>query len=417
LDSIEIDRPHALAAFQTRVRLAQARLAVMTGANDADRRVAFTLHLAVRQEAELYATAARLLQASLRDHESVSVAVERAANSSPASLALVAEVIADGLGNLSQEAAAVVAADAELRPTRWREPLRRTLADGDDASKLAAGAILDIVGERSDVSPLRRVARELRALPGSSMLGRGLARRLAARVFVEDQGRVQLSIGADLIPGTVIRRKVLALLCFLLTRPDMSATRDQVLDALWPDLEPVVGVNSLNQTVYFLRRVFEPSFTEETSPAYIHHDSDVLWLDPELVDSRSRRARLAMHAAEKEASPQNIDALSEAYRGRFALDFAYEEWAAPLRDSMHAAYLEIMERAIAADTHAGAFDRAITLARRAMEADPDAEQIELSLLLLYRRTGAHSAAAEQYAHYATVLRNDLGIEPPPLESL
>ena len=57
------------------------------------------------------------------------------------------------------------------------------------------------------------------------------------------------------------------------------------------------------------------------------------------------------------------------------------------------------------------------MARRAIEVDPDAEQIELSLLKLYRRTGAHAAAAEQYTHYAAVLKNDLGIEPPPLESL
>jgi len=84
---------------------------------------------------------------------------------------------------------------------------------------------------------------------------------------------------------------------------------------------------------------------------------------------------------------------------------------------MHAAYLEIVERAVLADTSGGAFDRAIALARRAIEVDPDAEQIELSLLKLYRRTGAHAAAAEQYTHYAAVLKNDLGIEPPPLESL
>ena len=37
----------------------------------------------------------------------------------------------------------------------------------------------------------------------------------------------------------------------------MSSTRDQVLDALWPELDPVDALNSLNQTVYFLRRVLE----------------------------------------------------------------------------------------------------------------------------------------------------------------
>ena len=48
--------------------------------------------------------------------------------------------------------------------------------------------------------------------------------------------------------------------------------------------------------------------------------------------------------------------------------------------------------------------------------DPDLESMELSLLRLYRVTGAHSAAAEQYAHYAAFLRDELGVEPPPLAS-
>ena len=71
----------------------------------------------------------------------------------------------------------------------------------------------------------------------------------------------------------------------------MSATRDQVLDALWPDLDPEVAVNSLNQTVYFLRRVIEEDYSDDLSPGYVHHDSDVVWLDPELVSSRSVACR------------------------------------------------------------------------------------------------------------------------------
>ena len=43
------------------------------------------------------------------------------------------------------------------------------------------------------------------------------------------------------------------------------ATQDQVLDALWPDLDPDVAINSLNQTIYFLRRVFEQDYSK-TSP-------------------------------------------------------------------------------------------------------------------------------------------------------
>jgi DNA-binding SARP family transcriptional activator len=245
-------------------------------------------------------------------------------------------------------------------------------------------------------------------------LGRGLARRLAERVAVEDQGRVAVRVGAALIDGTQIRRKVLALLCFLLTKPDVSATRNQVLDALWPDVEPDVAANSLNQTVYFLRRVFEPSYVEDLSPGYVHHDSEVLWLDPELVTSRSRLCRNLVRGQQSSAS---VQALSDAYLGRFALDFAYEEWAVAYRDSLHAAYLEVIEHGIQEEVNAGHFGAAIGLARRAVEVDEEADQLELTLLRLYRVTGAHAAAAEQYGHYSAVLRQEDGVGPPPLASL
>jgi DNA-binding SARP family transcriptional activator len=236
-------------------------------------------------------------------------------------------------------------------------------------------------------------------------------------VKVEDQGRISLEIGVRIVLGSTIRRKVLALLSYLITRPDLSATRDQVLDALWPELDPEVAVNSLNQTVYFLRRVFEENYSDDLSPGYVHHDSDVVWLDSELVSSRSVECRHLIRDLPSRPSPDEVDRLTQLYRGRFALDFEYEEWAAAYRDTLHATYLEIVERSVLDDFTSGHYDRGITIARRALEVDPTAEQIEVCLLRLYRVTGAHSAAAEQYAHYAAVMRDEMGVEPPPLESL
>jgi ATP/maltotriose-dependent transcriptional regulator MalT/DNA-binding SARP family transcriptional activator len=417
LDAIALSRPHPTAGFASRVRLARANVAVCAGIPDADRLAAAALHAAARQGAQSMAGAARVLQGTVEGGPALDAAIEAVGMSDPSCLSMVVEAMCARLGRLGPTAMRTVQAEALRRPDRWREAMRLELRGDDTKNRHAAAVILDQIGTIEDVGSLRKAAKTLRGAPGGASLGRGLARRLAPLVFVEDQGRVQIQLGSELIPGTAVRRKVLAMLCFLLARPKMSATRDHVLDALWPDLEPEIAANSLNQTVYFLRRVFEPAFTEETSPNYVHHDSDVLWLDGELVSSRSIRAREAIRSAEVDASPDNVEAVSAIYGGRFALDFAYEEWAVPYRDSLHAAYLEVIEKAVMADTNAGAFDRAIGLARRATEVDPDAEQIELSLLKLCRRTGAHAAAAKLYAHYAAVLRNDLGIEPPPLDSL
>ncbi len=116
-------------------------------------------------------------------------------------------------------------------------------------------------------------------------------------------------------------------------------------------------------------------------------------------------------------TPDQVEELSASYVGRFALDFEYEDWAAAFRDSLHASYLQVVEQAVASDLGSGHFDRGIRIARRALEVDASAESVEVSLLRLYRASGAHAAAAEQYTHYATRLRQELEIEPPPLESL
>lgn len=144
---------------------------------------------------------------------------------------------------------------------------------------------------------------------------------------------------------------------------------------------------------------------------------DLIWLDPELVTSSSNECRRLIKALPFSPSPDQVSELIDAYEGRFALDFEYEEWASPYRDWLHASFLEIVERAVAEDTASGHFDRGINLARRVLDVDQSAENVEVSLLRLYRATGAHAAAAEQYSHYAAAMREQLGVEPPPLEAI
>jgi len=102
--------------------------------------------------------------------------------------------------------------------------------------------------------------------------------------------------------------------------------------------------------------------------------------------------------------------LASEYKGRFALDFAYEEWAAPFREALHAAYLRVIERAVRLDLDSGHLERGTFVAERAAEIDPDSEDIQVALVRLYRHSGAHAAAAEQYTRYSRTMK-DLGAEP------
>jgi DNA-binding SARP family transcriptional activator len=299
--------------------------------------------------------------------------------------------------------------EVERRPWRWRSTARHMLASDSFQDRRGAADLLELIGELADVRRLRDASKAMRDR-SHPKLGYRLARRLAAHVIVEDLGRVRITAGSRTIEGGDIRRKVLALLCLLVSRPRFASTREEVVDSLWPDLDPQSALNSLNQTVYFLRRVFEPNYEEDTSPGYVGQDGETIWLDPELVEGRSRRCLDLIRVTLAPPSPQAALTLANEYRGKFALDFSYEEWSGPYRDSLHAGYLRVMEQAIRSDLDSGHFERGIFLAERALEVDSDAEEIQAALVRLYRLSGAYAAAAEQYAHYAQAMR-DLGVEP------
>jgi LuxR family transcriptional regulator, maltose regulon positive regulatory protein len=407
----------SIIGLKTALSATAAYVAVAAGAPTAQALVTDALRAARRQKAEFWRHIAELLKASLAKGDEFAAAIRSIGPESPWSITYVADLIARRLDDLDDVARDVVTEAARLHPARWRFVLRGLVDEADLGSGIVAARTLETIGERTDIKRLRTYARRHRRIVGTSTLGRNLARRLADRVFIEDQNRVAVVVGHRQLPGSTIRRKVLALLCFLLTKPDMTSTRDQVLEALWPDLDPTDAVNSLNQTVYFLRRVLEEDYVDDLSPGYVHHDSDLIWLAPDLVTSRSNECRQLIKDLPATPTPDQVMKLADRYLGRFALDFEYEEWAAPYRDWLHASFLEVVERAVAGDLEGGHFERGIKLARRVLDVDPSAEQVEVSLLRLYRASGAHAAAAEQYGHYAGVLRDQLGLEPPPLEAL
>jgi LuxR family maltose regulon positive regulatory protein len=415
----EIDAPTLAPGFRASVMALDLQIRAVAACDQTSMRPAIetALDFAARQQAWFWWKTIRLTQALVSVNDELAAHIRSLEQVDIAYLSIQAELVVRRLADLDQASLATVRQEATQRPERWRWALRQLLSSqaGRPADIRRAAELLDLVGDADDVKLLRELAKKksLR-IPD---VGRTLTRRLAQPAFVDDLGRVTIRVGDRVIPGTEIRKKVLSLLTFLLTRPQFTASREQVVEALWPEMEPEAGANSLNQTSYFLRHVFEPSTDDDVTAGYLNSRADLIWLDSELVQSRSSNCLKLIGSMRRDPSPELVTKLAESYTGRFAVDFIYDDWASAFRDTLHASFLDRIERAVTADTKAGAFDRALSVAQLAMQADPDAEQIELCLLRLYRRTGANAAAAEQYTHYASVMREQLGVEPPPLESI
>jgi DNA-binding SARP family transcriptional activator len=417
LANINVNEPHRESGSKVHVMTLQALSAALAG--DADARILgeAAKAQALSQGAGRWGIQAEILLAALMGDKALETVLQGNGEMGAPWVSVMAELFLSDLVGDSPYVQTLIENQVAARPERWQPGLRRALVEGNHGTRSRAAALLDLVGEPSDVRSLRAFSRQTRGSAGTAMIGRALARRVAARVRVADLGRVRVQVGPRFVEGDTVRRKVLALLCFLVTRPNMAAARDQVVDALWPDQDPAAASNSLNQTVYFLRRVFEPDYVDDLSPGYVRHETDLIWLDPELVSAESGLCKRAIEHARRSSSWAAVDLVSQSYRGRFALDFEYEEWSVGYRDHLHASYLEVIERAVDDELDAARFDRAIELCRRALDVDPNCEPIERQLLRIYRTTGAHAAAEEQYRHYAALVQEDLGVSPPPLNEL
>ncbi|MGH2464439.1 MAG: hypothetical protein ACRDGI_03180, partial [Candidatus Limnocylindrales bacterium] len=312
LDGIDTERPHRDSGFKVRVMTLRALAAALARNQDAQPLAQAALNQARSQGAGYAGFRAELIAAALAGEDPLDAVLRRASDEVGPFVSTLAELFASNIVGDSPLVRAVVEREVLARPQRWRRTLRSALTAGDRVSQSRAGALLDIAGEASDIPRLRAFSRQSK---GAAVVGRGLARRVAEEVRVSDLGRVTVSVGPRVVDGNTIRRKVLALLCFLITRPEMAAARDQVVDALWPDQDPGAASNSLNQTVYFLRRVFEPQYIDDQSPGYIRHDTDLIWLDPSLIVVESAICRQAIDDARRSPAWAAVDLVSKQYRG------------------------------------------------------------------------------------------------------
>jgi DNA-binding SARP family transcriptional activator len=405
--SLETERCGDMAGL-LRSQLLRARVALATS----DRRmIAYAseaLDTATRQRSRPGAMTADLLSA-LGSGRNASDAVTRIDATSTYVLSVLAEPISLAAPALSEEAWAAVALEASRRPQRWAGPLlEATRITGSERP----AELLAAIGNTRVAAELRALAVDKKQLRPSALR---ITKRLAQPVQIMDLGRIEVVLGSERL--RIVRRKVLGLLCLLGSRPTMAATRDEILEALWPDLKPDTAANSLHQTIYFLRRAFESDYHEGLGAGYVTYDGEVAALSDELCDSLSRRCwRTIRRISANAADPTALIELVETYRGKFALDFAYEDWTTGYRDNLHAAVLAAAEAGMTHHLARGEHEAAILIGHRILGVDADADAIELLHLRAYKYSGRHAAAAEQYGHYAAFIR-DLGSEPPGFEEI
>jgi len=288
----------------------------------------------------------------------------------------------------------------------------------DRASAEAAARLLAEHGTHDDAAHVAAYERRASRRGRRTYLARALVRRVTPTLRIHDLGRTTYEIAGVEAEVSASRKKPLALVLYLVTRSSQVGVREQVMEALWPDQSPAAAVNSLHQTLHFVRKELAPWRGDGPTAEYVRLDGDLVYIDPELVQVDSvafmRQSSQALNAT---AISRVGPSVLQLYAGRFAPEFEYEDWAEDWRTLVHGQYLRLSQAAAMALLRDDMPQSAIDVLSRSIAIDPLAFDLRALLIRSLAEVGAADAAADHYRQHSNLLKRELGLRAPPYEAL
>ncbi len=225
----------------------------------------------------------------------------------------------------------------------------------------------------------------------------------APPVEVRVLGPLQLLVnGRQLAKG--LRSHAYELLAYLLLHPS-GVTREQAIEALWPEIDPDRGVQWFKAVLGNLRRVLRPATdldlvldagvdagaaTTGTGVAVIARVVDRYQANPDLVSCDLWRLQHALARAVATADPagktQALQQALAAYQGDL-LDGADYQWALTEREDLRRQAVNAAGRLAALHEQAGDHDRALDVLDQAVRWDPYKEELYERIMRLHARLG------------------------------
>jgi ATP/maltotriose-dependent transcriptional regulator MalT/DNA-binding SARP family transcriptional activator len=297
---------------------------------------------------------------------------------------------------------------AEADPDGWRTTLAAVV---DSLTGEARATVVAFLASHGTVETVAR----LRLTQGQDIsdLRRALISKQAPSLYIRSFGAIVVHRGSWQGETTGIeKRRMRALLALLVANYRSTLTREMALDILWPESDPSSAVNSLNQAVFQLRRVLEPSFRDGESPQYVLSTVDALQLNPaHTVTDLDQFRRIALELRDgSDDQAERITSLVDMVRGEFLAELRYEDWAIRLRTAIHAEVRSVL-LPIATGRENASADTAVRAACALLELDPYDEEAQLAMARQLDASGRRAAARSAILRFAKRLKDDLDEGP------
>jgi len=208
-------------------------------------------------------------------------------------------------------------------------------------------------------------------------------------------------------PALLKQRQAGELFRLLLISPGRRLSREQVIEALWPEKSASTATNFFHQATSALRHALEPDLPDKFPSRYlvVEEGQVTLCLPP--------RSLVDYEQFEKHLSKDEWQQAVSLWQGEpFKLD-RYKDWATWKREQLTHGYLRALLKLAESYQATGSAELAQETCQKILQTDPWQEKAVWIAMQTCLQQGDRSQALRIYLSLERRLREELGISPVP----
>lgn len=214
------------------------------------------------------------------------------------------------------------------------------------------------------------------------------------------------------------RDKAVQLFQFLLTQRRTRLDKEQIVEALWPDLDGPAGDRDFKVALNAVQRALEPGRPARAEARFVRRfgsayglDMAEVWVDAEALEAHVAAGNRALGIDPAQAAA-HYAAAADLYGGDYLPERRYDDWASSEHERLQVLALGAMTT-LAELRLADNPLESLRLAGRVLAIDPvweDAWRIEMRA---HAARGNRALAVRAYERCAAALEAELGLAPLP----
>jgi DNA-binding SARP family transcriptional activator len=224
--------------------------------------------------------------------------------------------------------------------------------------------------------------------------------------------------GLEISPAVWERQKALHLFQFLITTRNRYYHKEQLIDRLWPELDPDAGDRDFRVALNAVHRALEPERPPRREARFIQRQGlayrlnlEETWVDADEFEALVRAGNLALPQAGSHALACYQQALA-LYAGEYLPECRYEDWASAEQERLQLLALGTMIALAELLTERSPLE-SLRLTQQVLSTDPIWEDAYRTQMRAYMALGNRPLALRTYQQCVNLLEQEFAISPLP----